>query len=272
MTNGAGQKVPELRTSVRTENTSEKKPIRFEKCIGCADMGPDCLGPNLLMLTISELRLWVKRWKEYYRLSGEQCAAIWNTPVGTVSRFLATQETDFKYMTVQGIIRGIVAYGQPADQQLGDNPCPATSSEINERMSVYEQQLAEKTEECASLTAKKLERANEYAERMAEQRDNYEKHLAEKLDTITFFRELAEKRQRDLEKEEAQSADYLKRIDAKNLQIAEQDAEIRRLNTEMLRMMSAHAAENQKLIDRILRMSDEHTAQIRAVLTQPKTT
>lgn len=253
------------RTSAYTENTSEKRHIRFEKCIGCADIGPGCLGPNLLTLSISELRVWVKRWKEYYRLSGDQCAAIWNTPVGTVSRFLATQETDFKYMTVQGIIRGIVSYGQPADQDFGDNPCPATSAEIQAQMSVYEQQIAEKTEECASLAAKKLERANEYTERMAEQRENYEKHLSEKADTIAFFRGLAEKRQHDLEKEEAQSANYLARIDTKNQQIIDRDAEIKRLNYDLLRMASTHAEETKNLIDRILRMTEEYAAEIKAL-------
>lgn len=265
MQNGNTPQNPVSRTSVTQANTGEKKTLRFEKCIGCPDMGPDCLGPNLLTLSISELRAWVKQWKEYYRLSGDQCAAIWNTPVGTVSRFLATQETDFKYMTVQGIIRGIVSYGQPADQEFGDKPCPATSAEINAQISVYHQQLAEKTEECANLAAKKLERANEYTERMAEQRENYEKHLLEKADTIAFFRELAEKRQHDLEKEEAQSANYLERIDVKNQQIIDRDAEIKRLNYDLLRMASTHAEETKNLIDRILRMTDEYASEIKAL-------
>lgn len=263
-TDNTPQSAP-MRTFAPAGCTPEKKPIRFAKCIGCVDMGPECLGPNLLTLSISELRVWVKRWKEYYRLSGDQCAAIWNTPVGTVSRFLATQDTDFKYMTVQGIITGIVSYGQPAGQEFEDRPCPATSQEILAKTSDYERQLAEKTEECANLAAKKLERANEYTERMAEQRENYEKHLSEKADTITFFRELAEKRQRDLEKEEAQSANYLARIDVKNQQIIDRDSEIKRLNYDLLRMASTHAEETKNLIDRILRMTDEYAAEIKAL-------
>lgn len=267
MTNQNHQQVQEVRTTVHSTSTSEKKAIRFEKCIGCADIGPDCLGPNLLMLTISELRAWVKRWKEYYKLSGDQCAAIWNTPVGTVSRFLATQETDFKYMTVQGIIRGVVSYGQPVGHQMEYNPCPASSYEIQAKVDEYEKQLIEKTEECASLTAKKLERANEYTERMAEQRDNYEKHLSEKTETIDFFKGLAEKRQRDLEKSEAIAANYLERIDAKNKQLEERETEIRRLNTEILRLYASHNTEVKEMIDRLLRMSDLHAQEIK-LLTQ----
>lgn len=263
MPNENQQKVHEPRTSVPQPNTSEKTPIRFEKCIGCADMGPGCLGPNLLMLSISELRAWVKRWKEHYKLSGDQCAVIWRTPIGTVSRFLATQETDFKYMTVQGIIRGVVSYGQPADQQTVYNACPASTADIQAQIAVYENQLAAKTEECTNLTAKKLERANEYAERMAEQRENYEKHLSEKTDTIAFFRELAEKRQRDLEKEEAQSANYLERIDAKNKQLEERETEIRRLNGEIRQMSADHTNEMKQMFSHILSMSEKHAAEIR---------
>lgn len=259
------QQARDSRTSVPPESTDDKKPLRFESCIGCPDIGPKCLGPNLAMLPISELRIWVKRWKEYFHLTVDQCAAIWETPVGTVSRFLATAETDFKYMTVQNIVRGIIGYGQPAGFQLSDNPCPATTAKIQEQISQYEQQLAEKTEECSQLTAAKLNRANEYTERMAEQREYYEKHLSEKTDTILYLRQLAEKRQKDLEKSEAVSKNYLDRIDVKNQQIAERDAEIRQLNAEIRQMSSAHNADSRELIDRLLRMSDLHAAEIRAI-------
>lgn len=255
------------RTDVRQESTSEKKPIRFESCIGCADMGTNCMGPNLAMLPISELRVWVKRWKEYYRITVDQCAAIWETPPGTVSRFLATAETDFKYMTVQNIVRGIIGYGQPAEFQVEGKPCPATTADIQAELAVYEQQLVEKSEECARLTAAKLDRAHEYTDRMEEQRGYYEKHLSEKTDTILYLRQLAEKRQKDLEKSEAVSKNYLDRIDVKNQQIAERDAEIRQLNAEIRQMSAAHNADSRELIDRLLQMSDLHAAEIRA-LTQ----
>ena len=260
------QPMLDSRTFVHQECTSDKKDIRFASCIGCADMGTKCLGPNLAVLPIAELRIWVKRWKEYFRLTVEQCAAIWNTPVGTVSRFLASQETDFKYMTVQNIVRGIIGYGQPVDLQMGDNPCPATSAQVQDIIDNYEKQLIEKTEECAALTARKLDRANEYTERMAEQRDNYEKHLAEKTDTIEFLRGLAEKRQKDLEKEEMQSADYLKRIDAKNDHIAEQEVEIRRLNTELVRLYASHSVDIRDMTERILKMAEQHSLEIREFL------
>ena len=265
MTNENAAFPHDFRTSVQSEITSDKKTIRFASCIGCADIGIKCMGANLAMLPISELRIWVKRWKEYFHLTVEQCAAIWDTPVGTVSRFLATAETDFKYMTVQNIVRGIVGYGQPAGFQLGDNPCPATTAQIQEEISQYEQKLSEKTEECTRLTAAKLDRAHEYTERMAEQRDYYEKHLSEKTDTILYLRQIADKRQHDLEKAEAVSKNYLDRIDVKNQQIAERDAEIRQLNIEIRQLIASHNSDSRELIDRLLRMSDLHAAEIRAI-------
>ena len=265
MNNEPGRIPADSRTCGTTESIGEKKHFRFEKCIGCPDMGPECLGPNLLMMPIAELRAWVKKWKEYYHISGDQCAIIWNTPVGTVSRFLATQETDFKYTTVQGIIRGIVYYGYPPDRQFGDNPCPATSSEIHAQVSGLEKQLDEKREECERLSIRKQEHSNEYIERMAEQRENYEKHLADREDTVRYLRDLADKRQRDLEKSEAVSRNYLDRIDVKNRQIEERDAEIRRLTTELLRISASHSEEIKGFIDRILRMSDLHAAEIKAL-------
>ena len=245
--------------------TSEKRTVRFEKCIGCPDMGMECLGPNLLMLPISELRLWVKKWKEHYKLSIELCGEIWGIG-GSAKRFMSAQETDFKYTTVQCIVRGIVSYGLSPEVVMNGNPCPSPSADIKAKIEEYEKQLKERHEECEYLLARKNAHANEYIERMAELRDNHEKHLADKEDTIRYLRELAEKRQRDLEKAEAISANYLQRIDVKNKQLDERDTEIRHLNTEMLKMSTTHNEEVRSLIDRILRMSDYHSAEIKALI------
>lgn len=258
--------MPDVGASASAATVSNKKLIRFEKCIGCSDIGVTCSGPNLLVLTIPELRGWVNRWREYYKLSINKCAAAWDMPEGTVARFLSSADTDFRFATIQGIIQGIIRYGQPADYQQLYNPCPATSFEIQEQVATYEKQLAEKTEECASLTVRKLERADEYAERMADQRESFEKHLSEKTDTIDFFKNLSEKMQKDIEKAEARSENYLQRIDVKNSQIEARDDEIRKLNSEILRISSAHNEEVKALIDRILRMSDLHTTEMKHFL------
>ena len=252
-------------TTAHDKKTQEGVTLRFAGCIGCPDIGSACSGPNLALLSVPELRIWANRWREHYKLSVVKCAAAWDMSEGTVSRFLSSSDPDFRFVTIQSIVRGIISYGLPADQQAQYHPCPATTAQIQEQVADLERQLVERTEECATLTAKKLDRANEYTERMAEQRENFEKHLNEKTETISFFRELSEKRQRDLEKAEAVSNNYLERIDAKNIQIAELYQEIRRLNGEILRMASSYAAESKIMVDRVIQMSEMHAADFRAM-------
>jgi hypothetical protein len=257
--------VPTTSTSAHDKKTQEGVTLRFECCIGCPDLGIACSGPNLALLTVPELRLWANRWREHYKLSVVKCAAAWDMSEGTVSRFLSSNDPDFRFVTIQSIIQGIIRYGLSADQQNQYHSCPATTAQIQEQAADLERQLIERTEECAELTARKLDRANEFTERMAEQRENYEKHMAEKENTIAFLRELAAKRQNDLEKSEAVARNYLDRIDSKNAQLAELNQEIRRLNGEILRMASSYAAESKRMVDRVIQMSEAHAADFLAM-------
>jgi hypothetical protein len=257
--------VPNTSTSASDKRTQEGVALRFAGCIGCPDLGIACSGPNLALLTVPELRLWANRWREHYKLSVVKCAAAWDMSEGTVSRFLSSNDPDFRFVTIQSIIQGIIRYGLAAEQQNQYHSCPATTAQIQEQVADLEHQLVERTEECAALTAKKLDRANEFTERMAEQRENYEKHMAEKENTIAFLRELAAKRQNDLEKSEAVARNYLDRIDNKNAQLAELNREIRRLNGEILRMASSYASESKNMVDRVIQMSEAHAADFRAM-------
>lgn len=246
--------------------TSEKKEVRFEKCIGCPDIGMECLGPNLALLPISELRIWCKKWKEHFKLSVELCGEIWGIG-GSAKRFLSTQETDFKYTTVQCIVRGIVSYGLPPETVMSSSPCPSTSADMNARFAEYEKQLKERQEECEYLLARKNAHANEYIERMAEVRENYEKQLDNKEDTIRYLKGLADSLQVELEKEESVSGDYLRRIDEKNQQLMDAYQEIRRLHNEILKIVSANTDDLRSMIDRFLKITDAHTEEVK-LLTQ----
>lgn len=246
--------------------SSEKKEVRFEKCIGCPDIGMECLGPNLALLPISELRTWCKKWKEHFKLSVELCGEIWGIG-GSAKRFLSSQETDFKYTTVQCIVRGIVSYGIPPETVMSGNPCPSTSADMNARFAEYEKQLKERQEECEYLLARKNAHANEYIERMAEVRENYEKQLDNKEDTIRYLKGLADSLQVELEKAEAVSGDYLRRIDDKNQQLLDAYQEIRQLHNEILKIVSANTDDLRSMIDRFLKMTDAHTEEVK-LLTQ----
>lgn len=162
--------------------------IKFAKCIGCPDMGPDCLGPNLLMLSIGDLREWVRRWKTHYRLTIETCAGIWKIPEGTASRFLSDAELDFKYMTVQSIVSGIIQYGHPVGADLGDNPCPASSKDIRLRESALEEQISQLREDREQLLRDAADRDQRHIDQMADQRAGYEKNISALDDTVAFLR------------------------------------------------------------------------------------
>ena len=250
--------------------SNEPSEVRFLKCIGCPDMGMTCLGANLLMLSLSELKKWVRIWKVHYDLSIEACADIWKIGVSSAKRFLNPQDTDIRYTTVQCIIRGIVGYGFPPDKDFGDNPCPGTSAEFMARITDLEIQLEKKRDECEYLLEKKNASAHEFIERMAEARENYKEQLEYKEDTIRYLKELADKRQRDLEKSEAVSRDYLHRIDVKNQQLLDSYAEIRKLHSDILKITSANTEDLRSMVDRFMSLTEAHTKEIEA-LTQNKT-
>lgn len=248
-----------------TAESNEPKAVRFLKCIGCPDMGMNCLGANLLMLPIGELKRWVNAWRAHYKLSIEACADIWKIGDSSAKRFLNPQEKDIRYTTVQCIVRGIVGYGFPPDKDFGDNPCPGTSAEFTARINALEIQLEKKRDECEYLLQRKNTAANEFIERMAEARNNYREQLEYKEDTIRYLKTLADKRQNDLEKSEAVARDYLHRIDVKNQQLLDAYAEIRQLHNEILKIASTNAEDLRSTIDRFLRLTDAHTAEIKAL-------
>jgi hypothetical protein len=220
----------------------------------------------LALLPISELRIWCKKWKEHFKLSVELCGEIWGIG-GSAKRFLSTQETDFKYTTVQCIVRGIVSYGLPPETVMGSSPCPSTSADMNARFAEYEKQLKERQEECEYLLARKNAHANEYIELMAEVRENYEKQLDNKEDTIRYLKGLADSLQAELEKAESVSGDYLRRIDEKNQQLMDAYQEIRQLHNEILKIVSANTDDLRSMIDRFLKITDAHTEEVK-LLTQ----
>lgn len=254
-----------------TAELNEPKAVRFLKCIGCPDMGMSCLGANLLMLPIGELKKWVNAWRAHYKLSIEACADIWKIGDSSAKRFVNPQEKDIRYTTVQCIIRGIVGYGFPPDKDFGDWPCPGTSAEFTSRITELEIQLEKKRDECEYLLEKKNASAHEYIERMAEARENFKEQLEYKEDTIQYLKELADKRQRDLEKSEAVARDYLNRIDVKNQQLLDAYAEIRKLHGEILKISNANIDDLRSMVDRFLRLSEAHEMEVEALMQKIKT-
>lgn len=214
--------------------TSEKEKIRYGKCIGCPDIGPRCGAGNLLNLPIHELRSWLRIWRLYFDLSIEQCSAAWDIPYGTTVRVLSDSDSDFKYSTMHHIVKNVVRYGFPADQEFSDNPCPATSSEISRQIQRWQTLLEEKEKECEKLRQKNTEKDEKYIQQMAVQRNSHIEDREVRERSIAYLRGQAERLQKDVDDEKAQSADYLKRIDEKNATIDEQQKVIAELNKTIL--------------------------------------
>ena len=214
-------------------------------------MGVRCSGPNLSLLPIAELRVWVRKWREHYNLTIEACGEIWNIG-GTAKRFLGGQDTGFQYTTVQSIIQGIIFHGLPHETVASTDPCPSTSAEISARVCEYERELERLRVECHDLLERKNNSAKEYIERLDEIRSEHAQRMAEKQERVVFLESLAEKRQHDLEKQEAVSANYLSRIDDKNARIDELTGKLLEANQASIQQTNAHAQDMQKLTAQIL--------------------
>lgn len=214
-------------------------------------MGVRCSGPNLSLLPIDELRIWVRKWRAHYNLTIEACGEIWNIG-GTAKRFLGGQDTGFQYTTVQSIIQGIISHGLPPETVASTDPCPSTSAEISARVCEYERELERLREENAELLRRKNDAHKEHIERIEEIRGDYEHRLDEKQKSLDFAMALAEKRQGDVSKAEAVSANYLDRIDRKNDKIDELVAELLRVNQASIQRTNTHAQDMQNLTSQIL--------------------
>ena len=238
--------------------TAEKERIRYGKCIGCPDLGPRCGAGNLLNLPIDELRAWIRLWRMFWGLSIEQCAAIWDTPFGTTARVLSEADSDFKYSTMHHIVYRIVNYGIPSGQEISDNPCPATSSEISSQIDNWRKLVDEKEQECERLRKKNTEKDEQYIAQMALQRQNHIEEREVRERSITFLRDLAEKRQRDLEKEESQSKDYLARIDEKNDLLDRRREEVRLLNEKIIELQTQRVSDLEQANSQLEALRADH--------------
>lgn len=163
--------------SANPDNTGAKKSMIYEKCITCPDVGRICNGPNMLTLPIEDVREMVRLRKKVLGLTNEQLAVFCNIPKGTIDRFLSDADTDFKYTTVCEIIRGIIRYGQPAGEQLGDNPCPATSSEIRQQKEEDAGKLAAAEAECQQLRDKLTATKGNHIEQMNDYRQDQQRRV-----------------------------------------------------------------------------------------------
>lgn len=227
----------------------------YQKCLDCNELGRTCVGRHMSELGGTEAV------RGYHRL----LRATRNIPIskiypvapqighGTINDYFGHRNTqDFKLTTVLAIDRALVAIcGNRVGQPPLEGFCPADAADLRSRNEALANRLNEAEAEIARLTDMLRNAEASSVSQMQEQRAVFS-------DQITFATER-------MKEADARSADYLRRIDSKSAQIAELNQEIRRLNTEILRMASSYAAEAKSMVDRVIKMSEAHSADIKSL-------
>lgn len=83
----------------------------YKKCIKCESLWHVCAGPNLAIMSPSEMLDWLQRYIDYMGYTHQQIADAAGVPKGTIDRNLAKDAadvTDFKYDTIRRMITGLI--------------------------------------------------------------------------------------------------------------------------------------------------------------------
>ena len=176
--------------SPNTDGNISKSVGLYDKCLDCPDYGVSCNGPKLaalgdIMVVRDFHRAIRDRRKIPMKLIHLAASAISEY---TVNDYFSHSEKDFKWTTVGVIDNALTAIcGNRIGQPLLDNPCPASSSEIQQQKDASEKSIADLESRCAALQAK-LEMSDTVREKaLEEQGKAHEK-------TVFFLKDLADKR------------------------------------------------------------------------------
>ena len=110
----------------------------YKDCVKCEKLGVSCDGPNFFTLPANEILEWCKARKAELHLSNDKIADLSGIPRGTVARVFAGEHEDFKFGTVQPILRVLIGGTYHRES------CPDPKGNAAER-------LAELTEKNESL-------------------------------------------------------------------------------------------------------------------------
>ena len=97
-----------------------------KKCFNCSHPGKDCI-PYLMTMPGADLLAWCKGRKDMLRLSNAEIAARSNVPKGTIDRLFSSDNTDFRFSTIQPIIC-ILTGCKPEDLDCSKVKPPVDSS------------------------------------------------------------------------------------------------------------------------------------------------
>lgn len=225
-------------TSKKQEN-GQKNIGLYQKCLSCPDYGVTCNGPKLAALgDIMIVR-------EFHRAIRDTRSipmkiiyfAAPSISEATINDYFSHSVKDFKWTTVGAIDNALTAIcGNRVGQPLLDHPCPASSTEIRENIAQYEDQIGTLTKENIRLQEKVTETKGKVISTREEVKEDY-------ASRVQFLVKLSEKQQKDMDemqdrhnaeiaRMDAVAADYLSRIDEKNILLEERLNESRKLRQQ----------------------------------------
>lgn len=226
----------------------------YQKCLECPDLGTVCVGRHLTELGNTEA---VRNYHRLLRAARKiPLSKIYSAAPqighGTINDYFGRGNQDFKLTTVLAIGSALVSIcGNRVGQPLSEGFCPADAADLRARNEALSGRLNEAEAEIVRLTEMLRNTESSNIAQMEEQRAVF-------LDQINFATER-------MKEADSRAADYLQRIDKKSAQIADLNAEIRRLNNELLRMASSHVSETQNMLSQVIRIAEDHAADFRAM-------
>ena len=155
---------------------------RYKKCITCKDLGKYCVGPKLTALrTISNVREYHRRLRNYRKINMKQIFDRTHNEISdaSVKDYFSHEDKDFRWTTVAIIDNALTEICSEMAGVRPDEvpPCPATSSEIREKIDAVSYKLQAAEEECLALQAKVAENKGKHIEQMNEYRQDQQKRV-----------------------------------------------------------------------------------------------
>lgn len=100
----------------------------YEKCINCEHLGKDCI-PNLYVMSVSDIKTWAKKLKDYKGWTNAHLAEVSGVPKGTIDCNFSNKKTsDVNYSTFAPVICALI------ESDMEEMPCNIKSSDYDDVM------------------------------------------------------------------------------------------------------------------------------------------
>lgn len=245
------QHTPTDLPEITPENPDAIFPF-YHRCLKCPDLGHTCTGQKLAEMGNIEIV------RNYHRLLRAErkiplskvYTAAPQIGHGTINDYFGRGSQDFKWTTVASIDSALVAIcGDRVGLPPLESFCPADITDLRRRNESLASRLDEAEAEIARLTETLKTAEASHILQMKEQRSVFQSQI-----------DFAVERMQEADK---RAADYLARNDSKSRQLDEARKEIRELNAQIIKIVGDNATEVKALVDRFIRMTDLHAAELR---------